>query len=48
MYYYITYTGCCEIEADTLEEAKEIFLNAAKDGSITNITTDYDIESINW
>lgn len=48
MFYYITYTGCCEIEADTLEEAKEIFLNATKDGGITNITTEYDIESINW
>lgn len=48
MLYYITYTGCCEIEADSLEKAEEIFLEASHDGSITDITTEYNIEVIHW
>lgn len=48
MFYYITYTGCCEIEADSLEEAQETFLEASKDGSLINITTEYNIEKVNW
>jgi len=48
MTYYITYTGCCEIEAETLDEAQEMFLMATNNGSIANITTEYDIEKVNW